>query len=654
MKKRILSFLLLSLLLSGCAAQPAEEPSSQAQTETGLATSDLFTARDLETGYDPETAARISLDGSTASCDSDAVQIDGSTVTITDEGTYVVSGTLENGMLIVDADDTDKIQIVLDDASITCDTSAALYVRQADKVFLTTAAGSINTLSSGETYTAIDDNNIDAAIFSKSDLTLNGGGTLTISAPGGHGVVSKDDLAVTSGSYSITAAEQGLSGKDSVRIADGTFEIQSGKDAIHGENADDSTLGFVYIANGTFSIQADGDGISSSSTLQIDNGTFSLQSGGGSANAPERTETEPGGGRRPGEMQQPPENMTGTQQTPPAEPGSAPEENTESVPADTSAQDSTASAEAEADLPSTKGLKATVELILTGGTYSLDTADDALHSNGDLSISGGTYTIAAGDDGIHADNAVSISACDLTIAKSYEGIEGLSIDISGGEISVIASDDGLNAAGGTDSSGFGGRGGDAFAVTEGARISIAGGTLTVTADGDGLDSNGDLQITGGTTCIYGPTGGADTAVDYNGEAVISGGILAATGPTGMAQSFSDSSTQASMLIALSPDTTPCTITVQNAQGEELFSWDSDRNFSSLLFSSPDLAQGESYTVTVGGSTAEVTLDTLSYRSESIGGGMGGGHGAGNPGGRPDRIPLTDSAGPESSEVQTSG
>ena len=283
--------------------------------------------------------------------------------------------------------------------------------------------------------------------------------------------------------------------------------------------------------------------------------------------------------------------------------------------------------------------------MITGGTFSLDTADDALHSNGDISISGGTYTIATGDDGLHADNAVTITDCDLTIADSYEGIEGLSIDISGGTISVKASDDGLNAAGGADSSGFGGRGGDAFAVTEGACITISGGALTVDADGDGLDSNGDLRITGGVTYVAGPTSGADSALDCNGEAEITGGTFAATGTVGMAQTFGDSSTQASMLIALSPDSTPCTITVLDADGTELFSWDSTKNFSSVLFSSPELEQGAAYTVTAGSNSAEVTLDTISYRADGIGGGMGGR--------RPDQGTAPDPSASQSSEAQIS-
>ena len=134
-------------------------------------------------------------------------------------------------------------------------------MRSADKVFVTTAEGSENVLTNGGSYTAIDENNIDAVIFSKSDLTLNGEGTLKITAKEGHGVVSKDDLVLTSGTYEIEAASHGLSGKDSVRIGGGTYDITAGKDGIHGSNTDDTSLGYVYIKDGTIHIQAEDDGI---------------------------------------------------------------------------------------------------------------------------------------------------------------------------------------------------------------------------------------------------------------------------------------------------------------------------------------------------------------------------------------------------------
>ena len=287
-RKEILVFLLTgAMLLSGCgavsSASTAEKSSATDETTVVDAssegskegdTSDMFTDRDKEIGYDEESSARINLADNKSSCDSNAVQIDGNTITITDEGTYILSGELTNGMIIVDTEDTDKVQLVLDGVAITSAESAAIYVRSADKVFLTTASGSENILTNGGTYTAIDDNNIDAVIFSKDDLTLNGAGTLTIHAAAGHGVVSKDDLVLTSGTYDITAEKHGLSGKDSVRIAGGTYQITCGKDGLHASNTDDTSLGFIYIAGGNFEITADDDGMHADSALTIAGGTI--------------------------------------------------------------------------------------------------------------------------------------------------------------------------------------------------------------------------------------------------------------------------------------------------------------------------------------------------------------------------------------------
>ena len=192
----------LSLLLSGC--QNTDEASSSstpapADTEpvSVIDPSDLFSDRDLDGSYDESTAIPIQLTGETAVCTSDAVSIDGTQITLLDEGTYLVSGSLTDGQIVVDADDTDKVQIVLAGAAITCADSAAIYSKNADKVFLTLAEGTENTLTNGGSYTAIDKNNIDSVVFSKTDLTLNGSGSLTIDAQAGHGVVSKDELTIT-------------------------------------------------------------------------------------------------------------------------------------------------------------------------------------------------------------------------------------------------------------------------------------------------------------------------------------------------------------------------------------------------------------------------------------------------------------------------
>lgn len=353
------------------------------------------------------------------------------------------------------------------------------------KVFITTASGSENTLVNGGEYVAIDENNIDAVIFSKSDLTLNGAGTLTIHAAAGHGVVSKDDLVLTSGTYEITAASHGLSGKDSVRIANGTYTITSGKDSIHAENTDDTSLGFVYIAGGTFTITADGDGISASYYLQIEDGSFTITTGEGSASVAMTTDAM-GFGKQGGFQSQ----TTAT----------------------------------EEDSTSQKGIKADGAISIAGGIFVTDTVDDAIHSNSDILIASGQFELRTGDDAIHADAAVTIENGNFTIAYCYEGIEGLSVTIDDGTFDITSVDDGINAAGGTDSSGFGGArpGQEQFASSSDIFITINGGNFVIVSTGDCMDSNGALTINGGTldlTC----NGSGNTAIDCDGTYTNNGG-----------------------------------------------------------------------------------------------------------------------------------
>lgn len=573
---------------SGDSVQNESTESVSAASTPDVSASDMFTDRDMEIGYDEETSAKITLSGESASCDSDAVQISGGTVTITDEGTYILSGTLNDGTIVVNAGDTDKVQLVLDGVDITSSTSAAIYVLEADKVFITTTSGSNNVLTNGGEYVAIDDNNIDAVVFSKSDLTLNGEGTLKITAGAGHGIVSKDDLMFTSGSYEITAASHGISGKDSVRIANGTYRITSGKDGIHAENADDTSLGFLYIGGGNFEITAEGDGLSASTYLLIEDGEFVIEAGGGSENAPAQSSNQ---NFARGDF-----NQT----------------------TDASADDST----------STKGIKATTELTVKAGTFTIDSADDTLHSNGNLTINGGSFQLASGDDGIHADSAVIINDGTIEISKSYEGIEGLTIDINGGNIDLVSSDDGLNAAGGNDSSGFGGRGGDVFAETEGAYIHINGGKVYIDASGDGIDSNGSLTVTGGETYVSGPTDSGNGALDYAGDATISGGIFIATGSAGMAQNFGSTSTQGVIMVSVDSGSAGSSIILSDSNGNEIMSWQAEKDYTSVIVSCPEITQGATYTLTAGDNSVQVTMDSLVYGAGGTRGGMGGRGGKG--------------------------
>lgn len=605
-KVKLLPLLTALLLLTACAdsgdAAPTSESTQPTATVSPETLSAFFSDRDYEVGYDENECVRITLTGNGATGSSDAVRIADSVITITEEGSYLLSGTLNDGSIIIDAEKTDKIQLILDGVTVKSSTSAALYIRSADKVFLTTAAGSENTLENGGEYIAVDENNIDAAIFSKDDLTLNGEGSLTVNAAAGHGIVSKDELTVTSGSYTVTAASHGLCGKDSVAIAGGSFTVVSGKDGIHAENAEDATLGGVYITDGSFQITAQGDAMSAGTVLQIENGDYQLTSGGGSANATAKTDM--GFGRF-----------------------GAPTESTSNE-----------------DAASTKGLKAGSTLCILGGTFQIDAADDALHSNGNLAISGGELTLQTGDDGAHADGSLMISGGTVTVTQSYEGLEGQAIEISGGSITVTASDDGLNAAGGTDESGFGGFGGDRFASNENTYISISGGTLRISASGDGVDSNGSVTVRGGETYVFGPSDNGNASLDYAGNATITGGIFLAAGSSGMAQSFGTDSTQGAILLSVSAQQAGTAVTLTDSSGMTIVSFTAEKAYDCVLLSTPELKQGEAYTLTAGSANTTFTMDSLQYgnvggmggfggRPGGMGGGNGGG-GRGGMGGRP--------------------
>ncbi len=224
-------------------------------------------------------AVKITLNKTTATVSGSGAKADGSTITITEKGVYVVSGTLEDGQIIVDASDSDKVQIVLDGVNINCETNAAIYVREADKVFITLAENSSNTLGGGNEYTQIDDNTVDGVIFSKSDLVCNGTGSLTIEADYKHGIVSKDDLVITGGTYKITAADNGITAKDQLKILDGSFDIDAANSAVKAKNTDDTELGNIYIAGGVFTVKAEQDGFHATGSIVVDDGTITVNSG---------------------------------------------------------------------------------------------------------------------------------------------------------------------------------------------------------------------------------------------------------------------------------------------------------------------------------------------------------------------------------------
>lgn len=553
---------------------------------------EYFTNRDMAGTWENPVMVTLADGASTAG---GAASVSGNDIVITDEGTYLFTGKLTDGQIRVEAGDSDKVQLVLSGVDITCSGSAAICVLSANKVFVTLAEGTENTLrSTGEFKES--SYNVDGAIFSKADIAFNGSGSLEVSCETGHGIVGKDDLKITGGSYTVTSAKQGISGNDSIRIAGGCVEVTSGTDAMQTKNEEDADKGYFFMSGGELKLISGGDGIDASGEILITGGSLTVFTGEGSASVTHSDSNWGGGmGGWWGDSSSDTENAT-----------------------------------------SCKAVKAGTLLTVTGGTFQLDSQEDALHSNGHIALDGGSITIAAGDDAIHADEQLVIQSCQMNITKSYEGLEGTYITIGGGQITLVASDDGINAAGGNDGSGMAGPwGGGGFDAATDAYIHICGGTLVMNAGGDGIDSNGDLTVSGGAVYLDGPTNSGNGALDYGGEAKVTGGIVIALGSVGMASNFGNSSTQGAILCSVSSNAPAGTqVSITDADGNVLASYTSQKQFQSVLISAPGVAVGNTYTVHVGTASAEITLSSIVYGGS---GGMGGGPGGrpgGGPGGRP--------------------
>lgn len=646
------------MALNGCSSTSLPDDtlnSEQEEMDDSVSSSEdsayTYSDYELDDSFDRQSAASITLSGSTAQSNGSGVSINNATVTISKEGCYLISGELEDGQIIVDAGDSDKVQLVLDKASIHCSTGSAILVRNADKVKVTLAADSENELSDGTEYQT-DDDNPDAALFSKDDLVINGSGSLTVQGNYKHGIAGNDDLVITGGRLTVNSLSHALRGKDSVAILDGTFVLTSQKDGIQASNTEDSTKGWVQIDGGNFTIQSSGDGIQAETNLSIYDGSFTITSGGGAVNGADHTENRGGGFGRPGGNR--PDSANG-QTSPemssqPAEGGQTPSE-MPSQPAegeqsssgnesdysefifDPDDFDDTSTDDSDTTV-STKGIKAGNALLIQQGTFVIDSADDAIHSNYSVTIDGGSFQLSSGDDGIHAEAYLNINGGTTTIAESYEGLEAAQIHISGGTTQVSSSDDGLNAAGGssfelvdgllvlkdTSSSDteqtFGGRGG-MFEVEDNCDITISGGNLTVTtSNGDGIDSNGSLNVSGGTVLVFGSSSGGEGALDYTGSSSISGGTLVALGSSGMAQSMEPDDSHATLMVTwdeVQPAGTRLTLCTQ--QGEILCSLQSTNSFQTAVISTDSLSAGQEVSLYTGGTVNSdsqlLTMGTLS-------------------------------------------
>ena len=408
--------------------------------------------------WDSSNVTKIVLNGSSITVTGQGATADGSKVTITAGGNYNISGSLTNGQVIVNSADKTVVRLILNGINITCASSAPIYIVDSEKTIINLVEGSDNYITDGKSYVTVDEEP-NAAVFSKSNLTIFGTGKLTVKSNYLDGITSKDGLIIKSGTISVTAVDDGIRGKDYLIIKDGKISVTSGGDGLKSDNELSTAMGFISVATGEITVISGGDAIAAQTDIKISDGTFNLTSGGGSS------KTQP--------------------------------------------------------TISAKGIKGLVSLTIDKGTFTVSSADDAFHTNGALTINGGTFTLSSSDDGIHADATLTNNAGNITILKSYEGFESHIITIKNGNIGIVSSDDSFNATAGTrteqDDKSFtyiyGGNivlnssTGDAL-DSNGSMVMTAG---TVIANGPSsqpnvaIDYNGTFNLSGGFLIAPGPS-----------------------------------------------------------------------------------------------------------------------------------------------------
>jgi hypothetical protein len=516
---------------------------------------------------DSAQGTRIALNGNSITVDGDGAMVVGSTVTITSAGTYDIHGSLADGQIIVDTQDEEVVRLVLNGVDIHSSTSAPICVMNAEEAVIVLADGTENDVSDGESYVFAnaEEDEPNAAIFSKDDLTIQGNGSLTVDGNYNDGIASKDSLAIAGGTITVRAVDDGIRGKDDLVVKDAYITITAQGDGLKADNDQDATRGYILVESGVLHITAGGDAIQGQTDVMITGGEFTLTAGGGSGSR---------------------------------------------ISDDTSA----------------KGIKAGVNVNIDGGTFHIDCADDAIHSNAHIVINGGTFVLASGDDGMHADATLTINDGIFDITDSYEGIESAVITINGGDIHITSWDDGINVSAGNDGSGTmlgpgqggrpgrgggGGPGQDAFAYSGNDYLYINGGDIVVNAAGDGIDVNGSIEMTDGWVIVNGPTQQMNGALDCIGTFNIHGGFLVAVGSAGMAETADASSTQHSLLLNLN-GTVPAgdLLHIQSSDGVEVLTFASAKPYQSIALSSAELKDGVTYDVYYQGSSTGTVEDGL--------------------------------------------
>lgn len=582
--------------------------------------SDYVEYKESDNYSDYSDGIKISLNGSKATCDSSNVTVAEGTITINEEGTYVLSGNY-SGTVIIDASEEAKVILVLENANITGTSGPAIWEKSADKVTVLLPENTNNSLTDPESYSDTSEEAPTATLYCEDSLSFAGTGSLTVKGNTNDGITSKGKLKITEGNITINAKDDGIVGKKLVAVKTGSISINCDGDGIKTTESEDLEKGNIVLENGTYTIVSGKDAIQSANILLITGGSFNIKTGNGAG----EFDTSSTGGF------------------------------------DDFRKTTSSSTTSEESL---KGLKATNEISVYGGSFVLDTEDDGVHTNGNLNLSNCDMQIATGDDGLHADKNIVIDNGTYTISKSYEGIEANIITINGGTIDVTSSDDGFNANGGNDGSGFGGFFGkfdgnwketasqgnasstdekqeETDATTETPYIYINGGNITVNAYGDGLDSNGNIEMNGGTVYVSGSTDGSNNATDYAGSFIMNGGLIVATGSSGMYQSISDDSKCSSVDYIAGSSISEGTECRLMDGDNEICSFVLKKSADAILISCTEIVDGQEYTMVTGDTETSVTAGAeVNAGFGNFGGFNGGGFNGGGPGNgnfqKPDR------------------
>lgn len=619
--------------VAGCSATDADEPSiastaevleenaseksvEYASFEEVAAAFDVsalnleYSKHDMDASFDESSATKITLSGDSASVSGSGAAAEGSTVTISTAGTYIVSGNLTDGLITVTTSEDDKVQIVLNGVKIASSSGPAIDVQSADKCFITLAEGTQNSLSDGSAFTSEDAN---ACIYATCDLTINGSGSLDVSGNYRHGVFSKDDLIVYGGTIRVSAVEDGLNGKDSVKIGAGDISIDSGADGVKSSKSTNPEKGFVYVSGGSLSIDAEDDGIQAKTYLCIAGGSIEIDA------ADDTLHSDLEGALNGG--------------------STSVRSGDDAFHCETKLEVNDGSFVAEA---CNEGYEAE-QVVVNGGDTNICALDDAMNASAaDLSDDSESSDVDAstvapsGEPGANAaqpDGSIGVPDASSANADS-NGQQNTASQGTGWQDGAtspeLPSDDGHapDAQGGMERGGQapGGQGGAPGASDSNCLIQINGGKVVLDSQGDGVDSNGNVEINGGTLLVNGPSSDGDGAFDYDGEATISGGTVLMAGAVGMAQSFT-SGTQAFALVRAS-GSAGSVIEATDADGNVIATLMATRAFGCVLVSGAGVSDGDTITVSVDGAATMATASTTGTSGIATGG-MGGGPATGN-------------------------